>query len=665
MNKHFKNFWNPSTKQPSAGRQKQASFFLWVRDRAFKQLDKRGGFAIATAAALSPLSAHAAEFTVDTLSDTDSDGATLREAIVAANATAEADTIRFSPELSGTLTLTQGELVIDSDISIVGPDERLTISGGSQSSIFEISSATTEISNLILTAGNGNDAGAIFAEDASLTLSNCEVSESFSSGRGGGITANHSVLTLTECTIVNNEATTEGGGISTIQTQLTLTASSLTGNNSATQGGGIYSEGVFYDGSFLTMNDCVVASNSVNAASSVTTTGGGGIETESLDTVTIEDTIFSNNIAASANDYRGIGGAISSDRTGDLILTNCGFYQNEATFVAGAVASQYSLTILVSNCTVAENESKVAGGFSFYGCTNVDLVNTTVIGNRASISAGGGIYSRSSDQIHIDNCTVTGNSSVRTGAGIYIASSELEIANTISAFNQSDSGDPDLALANSRAYLSLAGPNLFNTIDQNLLDDDQILAADPTNVFAETSTTNGIVTGTLADNGGPISTLRLLQGGVAIDAGFDTSLATDVMDLDGDGDVEEDLPIDARGLPRISGTMVDLGAFEFVSSYDAPANELMLTLDATESGGDTTLSFDVDRPIPLGESWIITRSTDLETFTSIFTFDGETVTSEEADNLSAFDSQESSVTITDTASPQPKAFYRLEIAPES
>ena len=79
MNKHLPSL--KSQNQPHGpGRQRRLSFFLWIRDCAIKSLHAGGGLALA-AVGLVPFSARAAEFTVDTLSDNDADGSTLREEI--------------------------------------------------------------------------------------------------------------------------------------------------------------------------------------------------------------------------------------------------------------------------------------------------------------------------------------------------------------------------------------------------------------------------------------------------------------------------------------------------------------------------------------------------------------------------------------------------------
>src|SRR5215510_14907634 len=58
-------------------------------------------------------------FTVTNLSD--SDPGSLRDAINQANMTPGADNINFQDELTGTITLTTGELLITDDLTITGP----------------------------------------------------------------------------------------------------------------------------------------------------------------------------------------------------------------------------------------------------------------------------------------------------------------------------------------------------------------------------------------------------------------------------------------------------------------------------------------------------------------------------------------------------------------
>ncbi len=68
------------------------------------------------------------------------------------------------------------------------------------------------------------------------------------------------------------------------------------------------------------------------------------------------------------------------------------------------------------------------------------------------------------------------------------------------------------------------------------------------------------------------------------------SLPADTRDLDGDSNITEAIPFDIARNPRVNGTNVDLGAFEFVQNsapvlYDTtltvPENSLLNTLVGT------------------------------------------------------------------------------------
>jgi hypothetical protein len=56
---------------------------------------------------------------------------------------------------------------------------------------------------------------------------------------------------------------------------------------------------------------------------------------------------------------------------------------------------------------------------------------------------------------------------------------------------------------------------------------------------------------------------RLQAGSPCIDAGDDLALPADAADLDSDGDTAEDVPYDLDGNPRVSGSYVDMGAYEY------------------------------------------------------------------------------------------------------
>ena len=135
----------------------------------------------------SAVSASAATYTV---TNTDDSGAgSLRQAILDANGTADNDTINFT--ITGTITLTSGELFINQNgtLTINGPGaDQLTVSGNNTSRVFLIGgAATVEINDVTISDGDsGSSSGGGIRAFGSLTLNNSTVSNN-SATIGGGI----------------------------------------------------------------------------------------------------------------------------------------------------------------------------------------------------------------------------------------------------------------------------------------------------------------------------------------------------------------------------------------------------------------------------------------------------------------------------------------------
>lgn len=174
-----------------------------------------------------------ATFTVASLADAGS--GSLRQAIQDANNHAGADTIDFQAGLTGTITLTTGQLSITDSVTINGPGtDKLAISGNNASRIFSfggLGSQSYSVSGLTLPGGNGTGrrqqgfGGAIYLYDDfegndSLSLFNVRQQDN-TADLGGAIFAVEGQLTVSSSFFLNNSATgtgpARGGGAIAIQ----------------------------------------------------------------------------------------------------------------------------------------------------------------------------------------------------------------------------------------------------------------------------------------------------------------------------------------------------------------------------------------------------------------------------------------------------------------
>src|SRR5437660_730922 len=176
----------------------------------------------------------------------DSGPGSLRQALASAN---DGDTINFA--VTGTITLTTDELLVDKSITISGPgSDNLTVDGNHASHIFHVS-------------------GGVTATVAGLSITNGgEVP-----GAGGGIYNDHSTLAIDHCTVSGNHGSVGGGvyndGYSGTAT-LTVTNSTFSGNSVAApysvgSGGGIYNNGSYGSATLTVANSTFSGNSAIDA----------------------------------------------------------------------------------------------------------------------------------------------------------------------------------------------------------------------------------------------------------------------------------------------------------------------------------------------------------------------------------------------------------------
>ncbi|MBO7725026.1 MAG: hypothetical protein J6S40_01025, partial [Thermoguttaceae bacterium] len=181
--------------------------------------------------------------TLDDVVDASDDVNSLREAILYAESFAEPVTITFADGLEGTITLTDGALVISSLASVtIDGGGAITVDADGAGRAFEINSGAATLANLSIT--NGNDArygGAVY-NAGDLTLDNVSISDSYSGKFGGAVyTAVNSHLTVIDSTFTDNTSKTHGGAIFVEKgAGADVSGSTFTGNSNAAYGAAIY-----------------------------------------------------------------------------------------------------------------------------------------------------------------------------------------------------------------------------------------------------------------------------------------------------------------------------------------------------------------------------------------------------------------------------------------
>ena len=278
------------------------------------------------------------------------DGISLREAMLAANADAAADTVGFA--VTGVIQLTNvghaGEIAITNSVTIEGPGASLvtirafagTTSSGDGSRIFRIDDGTATLKD-------------IFIEGLTLTGGDRTLA---TDGADGGAILNSENLTLTACTVSGNRATSgngRGGGVFSQLGGLTLIASSISGNSSV-RGGGVYASGVG-----TTIRDSTIVANSATAISG---NGGGGIVLVNIagSLSTITNSTISGNFCSSGSN----GGGILNASAGSVIISYSTIALNGVNFGNGGGIHSTVATVSLDHTIVAGNLRSSPSAFS-------------------------------------------------------------------------------------------------------------------------------------------------------------------------------------------------------------------------------------------------------------------------------------------------------------
>ena len=246
---------------------------------------------------------------------------------------------------------------------------------------------------------------------------------------------------------------------------------------------------------------------------------------------------------------------------GHIRVQDCRIDYNMSPLFAGGLATE-STDVTINQCRFSWN----IGGYAGDGGVTC-LYGTAEIGNCVIVdNVGGGFKAYDNDPVVV-NCTISGN--VSEAGGISFSRGDLSVVNSIIWENSAPHAPeaPQIAIFNSyydpQATLTASYTDIQRGAD---------------GVYADAGCTinwgNGNID-VLPQFGNPASGYWLTPGSPCIDAGDNNGVPPDVLDLDGDGNVEEPTPFDVEGESRFvddsgmrdigSGTppIVDIGAYEF------------------------------------------------------------------------------------------------------
>jgi len=542
-----------------------------------------------------------------TVTNVDDSGAgSLRADVLMSNASPGANSITFTPGLSGTITLTTGQLEIASNLAIVGPGAgSLTVSGNMQIRVFQVDAGVTaSIWGLTITGGRAPTGGMGVNGDAG----NRTAGPGGAGGNGGGI-YNLGSLSLANDVVSGNSAGAGGGG-GEGWSAANLGGSAGDGGNGGSGGNG---GGIFNAGSLAVTNG-VVTGNSAGAGAlggypgyggstglasgGNGGNGGAGGAIYSTGPLTLSGATISHNTAgpggagAGAGEGAHVGGGGAGGggggiwTSGHLGISTCTVDSNSAG-AGGATGTGLSNNAggaggpgggidavsgdaIITGSTISRNAAGDGGytlvsgpplagwGGGIHSDGEIALVNDTVSGNRAgdappeffaSRGSGGGIDS--TGMLRLTTVTVSGNHTGTSNAtppvpavgGGILSRGDTVMNNTIVAGN--GVGDVYGPIDQSSAYNLIGngtGMSAMSPANHNQVGDEQ----NPINAKV----------GPLSDNGGPTQTVALLAGSPAIDAGSNNlAVGTD----------GKRLVADQRGYYRIFNGAVDIGAHEFGS----------------------------------------------------------------------------------------------------
>ncbi len=383
---------------------------------------------------------------------------------------------------------------------------------------------------------------------------------------GGAIIFNNfSKVHLKNCTIKNNYATF-GGGISFINSSPIISNNTIS-YNSAEYAGGIY----------CTNSNPLISYNFISNNS--TEYGGGGILCTDNSSPAISNNFINNNSAF------GGGGIYCSFDGSNPIITNNTISNNSADYNGGGIYLDAGSSSNVSNNIISYNSAYLNGGglICFSNITSPEISNNSICNN--SSGNGGGIECYPESNPIISNNVISNNSASAAGGGIDFSGTSAILTNNTIVNNLSNSKGGALSCSNgSNPTLRnciLYGDSVYQTAGEVYLQDE---ASDPNFYFCNVAGGNlgfdlngNFYTGVYQNNidSNPLFVAPSLGSGIffnGVTANWSLQSSSPCIDA---GDPAGTYPAtDLAGNPRVVGSQIDIGAYEYQGTTGIANNDL-------------------------------------------------------------------------------------------
>ncbi|MGQ9909835.1 MAG: beta strand repeat-containing protein [Candidatus Flexifilum sp.] len=357
--------------------------------------------------------------------------------------------------------------------------------------------------------------------------------------------------------------------------------------------------------------------------------GGGALGAFNVN-LTINNSVFTDNVAGEGSNP-GFGGAILTE-SADLLITNSRFTNNqtvggstqgEAGAIRLTVSSARTTTIINSTFTGNSSGGTAVISASGYQAQTINLINSTFANNYTTRLQSGVIQLNVPGTLNVINSTMVNNTGGYFGAGAIAIQNCPACAGTAITANIINS-----TIVDNQSYIFLVGlgPGVGGlrvgagtmTVTNSIVAGNTVTDTDLTpsdcagvtsgggNVFGINGNAGGCSAGVndvvgagalstivnaLASNGGVTQTMSLPAGSPAINNGLNSGLPADTFDLNGNANTTEALPVDQRGagFPRVLACDVDSGAFE-AAATGVPTYSILGDQTVNEDSGAASVA---------------------------------------------------------------------------